>query len=120
MKMATNASVQVNWQSGDPQPGVQPERATISTGGQVTWSITLPASFTLEINFDVKQGVKGPFPTNGQPDNPSQGVYEGGTSTIVTAPATAADGTDWKYNVIVYDASHQPVSSVDPKVSIRN
>ncbi len=116
----TNATVQVSWQPTDRQPNVNPTDATISTQGRVTWQITLPKGYTLQIEFAVKGGVKGPFPVNGQPDNPSQGLFEGaGGSAITSAPSTAADNTEWKYGVGVYQGSSR-VSYVDPRVIIKN
>lgn len=119
MSKTTNATVQISWQPTDRQPNVNPSDATISTQGQVTWQVSLPSGYTIKIDFAVKGGVKGPFPVSGQPDNPSQGLYEGPSGNIVTAAATAADGTDWKYSVAVYQGTTQ-VSIVDPIVRIRN
>ena len=114
----TNATVQVSWQPTDRQPNVNPTDATISPGGQVTWQITLPKGYTLQIEFAVKDGVKGPFPVSGQPDNPSQGLFEGPSGSITSAPASGADGTDWTYGVAVYQGTTR-VSYVDPMVKIR-
>lgn len=120
MSMATNATVKISWQAGnDELPRVDPGTATISTQGQVTWQVSLPAGYTVKIDFTAG-GTKGPFPLNGQPDNPSQGVFEGPSGDIVSAPASAADGTDWKYGVGVYQAGGKQVAYVDPIVRIRN
>jgi len=116
----TNATVTISWQPTDRQPNVNPSTAEISPGGQVTWQVSVPSGDTAEVNFAVKEGVKGPFPTNGQPSNPSRGVYDGPTSSITTAACDAATNTDWKYSVLIYDANHNLLSSVDPAIIIRN
>ena len=120
MSKITNGTVQVSWQPTDRQPNVTPSDVTISTQGQVTWQVSLPSDYTIKLDFAVKAGVKGPFPVSGQPDNPSQGVFEGPSGSIVSAPASAADNTDWKYDVVVLDKDGGPVSRVDPFVRIRN
>jgi hypothetical protein len=119
MSKVTDGTVQITWQPTDRQPRVDPTDATISTQGKVTWQVSVPAGSTIKIDFAVKSGVKGPFPVSGQPDNPSQGVFEGPSGSIVSAPANVADNTDWKYSVGVYQGTTR-VSIVDPTISIRN
>lgn len=116
----TNATVTISWQVGDRQPQVNPSNATISPSGVVTFQVTVPSGDTAEIDFAVKEGVKGPFPVNGQPNNPSRGVYDGPSSSIVTAAADQAANTDWKYSVLIYDSNHNLLSSIDPGIQIRN
>ncbi len=113
----TNATVKVSWQPGQKEPVVDPSTGTISQQGQVTWQVSLPSGYTVKLDFTQGGASKGPFPLSGQPDNPSQGVFDGPSGNIVSAPTNAAAGTDWKYSVAVYQGGAQ-VSYVDPIIRI--
>lgn len=115
-----NATVTLTWQPGDKQPNLNPSTAEISPSGVVTWQVSVPTDDRAEIVFTVKNGIKGPFPVSGQPNNPSRGRYDAPSSNIVTAAADQAAGTTWKYNVMIYDKNGKLLSSIDPAVAIKN
>jgi hypothetical protein len=92
---------------------VTPDTVTVNQGGVVRWVSQGDSADSIAIVFD----DGGPFPTSGQPDNPSRGRYQKGVGQqIVTAGA--ADPGDWKYSV-TWTTADGDAYEVDPVVSVR-
>jgi hypothetical protein len=100
----------------DPPIAVRPPK------GDLTWKIDgQPPASSIEIDFDVAKGVKGPFPKKANaPDNPARGRYISqatGSSKITSATASEPAETYWKYTVSLRDGSGADIAApLDPIV----
>jgi hypothetical protein len=89
--------------------------------GSLKWNIAQqPAGYSIEFDFAVTNGAKGPFPRNAKAaDNPAKGRYTNkptGKNTIETASSSEKADTSWKYTVTLRDASDNDVTTLDPIV----
>jgi hypothetical protein len=114
-KILLNGRVRIEF---DKAKGIQvePRVAFIGRDTSFAWDVKLPEGYTLEIDFEVHQGVKGPFvkPAGGQ-----TGRYQASKSGEIAAGKLAGRERDaWKYSVIVRDQkTGEDVMAIDPMVA---
>ena len=95
---------------------VEPAAAIVTPKAGVAWEIVgLPAGYSLEIDFRVQAGKKGPFVwVKGRP----RGRYVTSVAgAIESSPSDQKDGV-WKYDVILRKGEVD-VYAIDPSIIIR-
>ncbi len=96
--MATNASVEIVYGSSkEPQLQVNPTAAVIEGPGQVTWNVSVPSGYGVEIRFN--GGC--PFPPTRQPSNPDPGRYMSSGTSVTSQPANGDTNGTWAYTVVL-------------------
>jgi hypothetical protein len=95
---------------------VEPTAAIVTPKAGVAWEIVgLPAGYSLEIDFRVQAGKKGPFvPGKAR----LRGRYvASGAGAIESSPSDQKDGV-WKYDVVLRKGDVD-VYAIDPSIIIR-
>ncbi len=96
---------------------VSPEPIEIAPGDRIRWRTSGDGDGTFNIDFGMGSGVRGPFPTRGQGDNPQRGRYTKNVgATIVTEPAV--EEGQWKYTITWLREGGQQIV-LDPTVIVR-
>lgn len=100
----------------------KPRFAIIRKHQPLRWAIEgLAPGMTLEIDFEVYDGRKGPFPwRRGKGDNPVRGRYTfDARNPLVEAEASDAGGY-FKYHVVLRNRAGEDVFALDPGVVVKN
>lgn len=99
----------------------KPRFALIRKHQPLQWSVEgLTAGMTVEIDFEVYDGRKGPFPwRRGKENNPVRGRYLLDARTNVIEAAASDAGGYFKYHVVLRKGG-EDVFALDPGVVVRN
>ncbi|HET8646476.1 MAG TPA: hypothetical protein VFO85_13360 [Vicinamibacteria bacterium] len=99
---------------------VRPHNAIIRKHQPLRFAVEgLPAGMSVEIDFEVYEGRKGPFPWREKPGNPVRGRY------LLDPKNPLVDSTDsdvagyFKYHVVLRKGS-EDVFALDPGVVVKN
>jgi len=86
----------------------------------VTWDVAIDADLSVEILFHPQCCVLGPFKSKPSLANPARGWYKSvGAASVDSNEIDAAEGTIWKYDVVLYDAeTGQEIDRKDPYIRI--
>ena len=110
-----DAKATVSFANG--KPSVEPAVAIVSSkSAEFEWVVgDLPAGYTIEIDFRVHEGAKGPFKAK----KSSTGRYTGGAGAKISAGQVVNKGRNgWKYDLIIRDADGNDKGAIDPMIII--
>ena len=110
-----DAKATVSFANGTPS--VEPAVAIVSSkGGEFQWVVgTLPDGYTVEIDFRVHDGAKGPFKAK----KSSTGRYTGGSGAKIGAGEVVNKNRNgWKYDLVIRDADGNDKGAIDPMIII--
>jgi hypothetical protein len=111
----TDAKATVSFVNG--KPSVEPVVAIVSSKApEFQWVVgKLPDGYTVEIDFRVHDGAKGPFKAK----KSSTGRYTGGTDAKIPAGEVVNKGRNgWKYDLVIRDADGNDQGAIDPMVIV--
>jgi hypothetical protein len=117
ISVAVDAKADVAFDAATKTITVTPRVAVLGKGTEFRWVVgRLPAGYTVEFDFRVHEGRKGPFV---RPGSGATGRYKGESESEVRAGAVANAPRDaWKYDVVVRDASGNDVAGIDPMIIV--
>jgi hypothetical protein len=117
VSIAADGEAKVSYDPATKVLTVTPAIAVIVKESDFKWQVgKLPDRHTIEIDFRVHDGRKGPFKRSAEG---TTGRYKGGSDSEVKAGAVDYKGRDaWKYDVILRDGAGNDVAAIDPMVII--
>jgi hypothetical protein len=117
--IATTQTVTIGFNARAGTLSANPPVALVKAGAPLAFRLpVLAVGYSLEIDFAVANGKKGPFPRHpGDPSNPVRGRWISAGHRLMSLPSDAAGV--FEYSIVIRNARFRDLAALDPMVVVK-